>query len=324
MHGADRAPVLRERVGGGATLRRDEIANAAAAEFRLAGGLGKRLIQARAAAGDRSRNHGEQLVARSGEVKLQLAVLVDGAERRDRRRALAVLAEAFGPELHPPFGEALEPVGIGHGDGDRFSAFAGGDRKGRAHRGRKFLRGLAGEKRRQYFAGAGADCLDIEAKRERGQQADVGKNGIAAADAGIVVENEAIVALQKIAQPVALADARGLGQADQMFRHLLAETRALQRIDDGDRLHQRLAGAAGFRDGDEARRLQRQALQKRLESDGIEIVEKVRARLVAQHAKSRHRVIGELRQRLAAEARAAGAEKDDVAGLGEFFHRLFQ
>ncbi len=44
----------------------------------------------------------EQLVARAGDVELKLAVLIDRAERADRRRALAVLAEAFGPELHVP------------------------------------------------------------------------------------------------------------------------------------------------------------------------------------------------------------------------------
>ena len=69
------------------------------------------------AAGDG--DHGEQLVARAGDEELELAVLVDRPERRDRRRALAVLAEAFGPQLHIPAGEALEPIGIGHHHGDR-------------------------------------------------------------------------------------------------------------------------------------------------------------------------------------------------------------
>src|SRR5436190_2073127 len=99
----------------------------------------------------------------NGSTPSRLAVLIDGAQRRHRRRALALLAEAFGPELHPPFGEALEPVGIGHGDGDRFSAFAGGGGKGGAHRGRKFFRRLAGKQRRQRRARAGADCLGVEA-----------------------------------------------------------------------------------------------------------------------------------------------------------------
>ena len=55
-------------------------------------------------------DHREQLVARAADEQLHLAVLVDRAERRERRGALAVLAEAFGPELHVPMREALEPV----------------------------------------------------------------------------------------------------------------------------------------------------------------------------------------------------------------------
>ena len=53
-----------------------------------------------------------ELVVRAGVEQLQLRVLVDRPERAERRRALAVLAEALGPELHEPAREALEPVGI--------------------------------------------------------------------------------------------------------------------------------------------------------------------------------------------------------------------
>ena len=45
-------------------------------------------------------------------------------------------------------------------------------------------------------------------------------------------------------------------------------------------------------------------------------------RLVAEGAEPRHRVIRELCECLAAEARSASAEKDNVAGRGKFFHRL--
>ena len=80
---------------------------------------------------------GEQLVARAGDEELQLAVLIDRAERGDRRRALAVLAEALGPELHVPAREALEPVGIGHQDRDRSCRALGErDRQRGADRGR--------------------------------------------------------------------------------------------------------------------------------------------------------------------------------------------
>ena len=51
---------------------------------------------------------------------------------------------------------------------------------------------------------------------------------------------------------------------------------------------------------------------------GIEIVHEMQARRRTQRADARHRVTGELRQRLAAEAGAAGAEDHDVGGvLGE-------
>ncbi len=43
-----------------------------------------------------------ELVARAREEELLLAVLIDRPERCDRRGALAVLAEALGPELHIP------------------------------------------------------------------------------------------------------------------------------------------------------------------------------------------------------------------------------
>ena len=48
------------------------------------------------------------------------------------------------------------------------------------------------------------------------------------------------------------------------------------------------------------------------EGRGIEIVHEMQARARAQGADARHAVAGELRQRLAAEARSAGAENDDV------------
>ncbi len=51
---------------------------------------------------------------------------------------------------------------------------------------------------------------------------------------------------------------------------------------------------------------------KRAEAFRIEIVHEMDARARAQGADARHRVAGKLRQRLAAEARAAGAEKHDV------------
>jgi hypothetical protein len=62
----------------------------------------------------RGGDDGEQLVARAADEKLELAVLVDRAEHRERRGALAILAGAFGRQLHVSVGEALQTVGIDH------------------------------------------------------------------------------------------------------------------------------------------------------------------------------------------------------------------
>src|SRR5262249_56457218 len=75
------------------------------------GGCG---VEGGAAPAGRARDGGEQLVARPADEQLQLTMLVDRTERGDRRGALAVLAEAFGPKLNIPAGEALEAVRIGH------------------------------------------------------------------------------------------------------------------------------------------------------------------------------------------------------------------
>ena len=58
--------------------------------------------------------------------------------------------------------------------------------------------------------------------------------------------------------------------------------------------------------------------------DRIEIVHEMDARRLAQRRRRPGRVAGKLRQRLAAEARAAGAEKHDVgrAGRDEPLRRL--
>ncbi len=55
MDGAHRAAVLRQRLGGGAALRRDQIAHGLAGEIRLAGELGEVGGHARAAPGRRRR-----------------------------------------------------------------------------------------------------------------------------------------------------------------------------------------------------------------------------------------------------------------------------
>src|SRR5215468_3203211 len=113
VYAAHRAAVLGEGLDGGAALCGDEVADGLAGEIRLARKPREIIRNARTAAGGADRDDGEELVAGTGEIELQLAVLVDRSKRRDRGGALAVLAETLGPQLHVPAREALEPVRIG-------------------------------------------------------------------------------------------------------------------------------------------------------------------------------------------------------------------
>src|SRR5215210_5836407 len=88
LHAPRRAAVLRQRVGGGAALRRDEVADAAPGKTRLAGAprelrVDLRPLPRRADGQDR-----EQLVLRPAKIELLLRVLVDRPDRGDRLRAL--------------------------------------------------------------------------------------------------------------------------------------------------------------------------------------------------------------------------------------------
>src|SRR5262249_40580979 len=87
VNAAHRAAVPGERLDGGAALRGDEVADGLAGEVGLARKPREIIRDARAAPGGADGNDGEQLVARAAEVELQLAVLVDRTQRRDRRRA---------------------------------------------------------------------------------------------------------------------------------------------------------------------------------------------------------------------------------------------
>ena len=125
MNATHRAAVLGQSLGGGAGFRRDQVADGLAGKARLAGNLGKVAVDARPCIAAADGDDRKQLVARPGDEQLHLAVLIDRSERGERRRPLAVLAEALGPELHIPMREAFEPVGIGHQHADAF-AFAFG------------------------------------------------------------------------------------------------------------------------------------------------------------------------------------------------------
>ena len=136
IDGAHRAPLGHQRLGDGALLRRDQVAGGMAGEIIGAGELGEVGRHARAAAGAILADHGDEVLRRAVEIELELAVLVDRAKRRDRRGALAVLAEALAPELHIPGGEARQAVGIRKHHGGADAALLGeADGDGGAERG---------------------------------------------------------------------------------------------------------------------------------------------------------------------------------------------
>src|SRR5215218_2150765 len=89
MQAPGRAAVLRQRVGGGAALRGDEVADAAPGKARLAGPPRELRVDLRPLPRRADRQDREQLVLRPGKIELLLRVLVDRADRRDRLRALA-------------------------------------------------------------------------------------------------------------------------------------------------------------------------------------------------------------------------------------------
>ena len=64
-----------------------------------AGGLRDQAVDPPAGSRERAQDHGEQLVRRAIPPELELAVLVHGAERVDRRGAVTIFAEAFRPKL---------------------------------------------------------------------------------------------------------------------------------------------------------------------------------------------------------------------------------
>ena len=98
---------LRQRLGHGVRLRRHQIADRAAGQIVEPGArreLGANPRRPRPADGARTTR--DQVLARPVHEELQLAVLVDAAETGDGRGALAVLAEALGPQLREPMREA--------------------------------------------------------------------------------------------------------------------------------------------------------------------------------------------------------------------------
>ena len=275
--------------------------------------LGELGVDARAAAGGADRDDGEQLVARAGDEELKLAVLVDRAERGERRRALAVLAEAFGPELHVPAGEALQPVGIGHHHRDRLAAAsatasAAPTAAGTSAGGLPASTGASASPRRRRGS---RRCRGRRPRRAAGRRWSAPRSGRRRPDRGRASERRARPSRSR--RPLALP---GLAGSVMPRKWSCGSTLGgLQRGERRGGLHQRLAGAAGFRDRDEARgRRAAAAASSAPNVPGSRLSMKCRRGGSRNAPSAGHGVAGKLRQRLAAEARAAGAEEHHVGG----------
>ena len=309
------AAVAGERLGGGTLLAGDEIADRATAELRLSGFGGQRGIDARALVCNIRGDDGEELVGGAVEKELQLAVLVDRADRRDRRHAPALLAEAFSPELHVPAGEALQPVAIAKhyvlGDAALFGV---GNRDRRADGGRHIAGRGPVEDRLQGACGTAADFLGIETGNDGGDQAYIGERRKASADACIMLQEADIEGLEQLAQLVELAGDRRLAEAQHPVSDLFLHSGVLEGRQQRHRLDQGLARTAGFGDDDRASGLQRKRRKRVGQTIGIQIVEEVQARAIAEVAGNGKMPAAYLSQRLATEAGAACTEDDNVAG----------
>ena len=113
MDRAHRAAVAAQGLRGRARLGIDEIAHRLAREItqtQRLGAFARRDEPLPFRLGGKDR---EERLAGPVAEHLQLAVLVDRTERADRRRTLAVLAEALPPQLPPPRMKRRKPVGIG-------------------------------------------------------------------------------------------------------------------------------------------------------------------------------------------------------------------
>src|SRR5690606_30297713 len=120
-------------------------------------------------------HHGDHVLARAIHEKLKLTVLIDWAETGDRRRALAILAQALGPQLDVPMGEAADAVGIRYHHADA-NAFLISERD--VHRCTHSWREVSGTGSRPHsrddLGGAGPERPHIQSAGNRRQEAYVG------------------------------------------------------------------------------------------------------------------------------------------------------
>jgi hypothetical protein len=206
-------------------------------------------------------------------------VLVDRAERGKRRRPLASLAQAFGPELHVPRGKTLESIGIRKHHARAHAAFLGESNRHGGTDGRRkipcpFGREHGGYARARSFAKG----HDIEPAGEGRQKSDIGQSRKATANSRIVVECGNAEVLAKRAKAVGDARLLGLGHGQKEFGDALVEPCSAYRVERGNHLHQGLGRSAGFRDHNETCGLEVETRQRKIERAGVEIVVEARAR----------------------------------------------
>ena len=161
----------------------------------------------------------------------------------------------------------------------------------------------------------GTQGTNIEAARQGRQQTDVGQDGKAPADAGVMLEQRNAVGLEQPAQPIGRALAAGLGDAQEQLGYAPLQTGPLNRIERRQRLHQRLRRAPGFRGHDKPSAAQIKGAKRSAQRMRVEIVVKTRARarLLRRVGGAGNAPAAKLGQRLPAEARAADAKKDNGA-----------
>src|SRR5512143_2652278 len=177
VEGAHRAPGRNQSLGDGALLRRDQVARRVAREIVGACELGQVWRDAWALSRAILADDGDEVLRRAVEIELELAVLVDGPERGDRRRPLASLAEALAPELHIPGGEAGQAVAIGQHDVRPHAALLGKtDGDCCPDRRRERARGLCVKQRIDNALSPFPERDHVEPAGERWKQPDIGES----------------------------------------------------------------------------------------------------------------------------------------------------
>src|ERR1039457_2605649 len=279
---------------------------------------------------------GEHLVVGAFDVQLHLGVLIGGSQRRHRRlshvhhraRAIALLAQRFGPELAEPEGGSPELVGVRerHLNGlfltDPDEPVPEGGPQGDVF----FEIGLPRAVR--HFGGAAGQFADIDPDERCGQQSHRRKH--AETPAHILGDAKRFVALSvgelaKRALILAfvwdfLVFAQGRHRDDAAGG--LVPERPLQPVADDQKRRHGFRGGARFRDRHDQRLVSIHGRQRRSRERGVDVIENHQPRVLRREG-ALHRVgtadaaIERPRaQRAAADAHHANRVVFEVDGIG--------